>query len=98
MVLTLAVGVIFAVGTAMAVPPGKNVTFEGGTMGKVVFDGKIHSAAGNKCNSCHPKVFKMKRGSVKITAPHKPGEFCGTCHKGEPAFAQEGNCARCHTK
>jgi hypothetical protein len=37
---------------------------------------------------------------VKITGPHKPGEFCGVCHNGEVAFLQTDgkNCARCHKK
>lgn len=95
--LTLIVAVAF-VGSAFAVPPGKTVDYAGGAQGKVVFDGKTHADKGNKCNDCHTKVFQMKKGSAKITAPHKSGEFCGSCHDGKKAFAQEGNCDKCHKK
>ncbi len=100
--LTVAIAVVF-VGSAMAVPPGKTAEFAGGKQGKVVFDGKTHADKGLKCNDCHTKIFPMKKpgaeGSAKITAPHKPGEFCGTCHDGKKAFAQtEENCGKCHKK
>jgi len=94
----LIIGCALIAGTVAAAPPGKTVEFDGGAMGKVVFDGKTHADAGKKCNNCHPKLFKMKKGSTKITAPHKPGEFCGTCHDGKTAFAQQGNCQKCHKK
>jgi c(7)-type cytochrome triheme protein len=88
------------IGSALAVPPGKTVEYAGGAMGKVVFDGKIHADKGKKCNDCHTKIFPMKKGQVKITGPHKPGEFCGNCHNGEIAFLQSDmkNCKRCHKK
>lgn len=95
---TLLLAIAF-IGTAFAVPAGKTVDFAGGKMGKVTFDGKKHADAGQKCNDCHPKVFKMKKGSIKITmAEHKSGIACGTCHDGSKAFAQQGNCAKCHVK
>ena len=41
----------------------------------------------------------MKKGTAKITkADHVPGKFCGKCHDGKKAFAQEGNCDKCHKK
>jgi hypothetical protein len=40
----------------------------------------------------------MKKGQVKIKAPHKPGEACFTCHDGNVAFDAQGNCAKCHKK
>ncbi|UCG77637.1 MAG: hypothetical protein JSV21_08645 [Nitrospirota bacterium] len=95
---TLLLAIAF-IGTAFAVPAGKTVDYAGGKMGKVAFDGKKHADAGAKCNDCHPKVFKMKKGSMKITmAEHKAGIACGTCHDGSKAFAQQGNCAKCHVK
>jgi len=94
-ILTLVMIAAFAV-SAMAVPPGKTVEFAGGAEGKVTFDGKVHSV--KKCNDCHPKVFQMKKGSSKITAPHEAGKFCATCHDGTTAWAIEGNCAKCHVK
>ena len=97
LVLVLIAAVAF-VGTAMAVPPGKTIDYAGGAMGKVVFDGKSHSDAGNKCGDCHTKIFQMKKGATKIGAPHKPGELCGVCHDGSKAFNQQGNCMKCHKK
>jgi c(7)-type cytochrome triheme protein len=67
-------------------------------MGKVTFDGKTHADAGNKCNDCHTKIFKMKKGNFKMKAPHTPGEFCGACHDGKAAFDQKGSCQKCHKK
>ncbi|RJQ18074.1 MAG: cytochrome C [Nitrospiraceae bacterium] len=99
-ILAVLIAVVFVVGAAMAVPGGKTVEFAGGDQGKVTFDGKTHADKGNKCNDCHPKIFQMKKGSVKITkADHVPGKFCGTCHDGTKAFAQdEANCTKCHKK
>lgn len=94
-VLLVAVAMI---GTAVAVPSGKTVEFEGGKLGKVVFDGKVHADAGNKCNNCHTAIFPMKKGGVKITmADINAGKFCGTCHNGEKAF-KATECAKCHKK
>lgn len=83
-------------GSVMAAPKGKTVEFKGGAQGKVVFDGKVHAV--NKCTDCHPKIFKMKKGSTKVTAPHKPGKFCATCHDGKKAFSFKDNCGKCHKK
>ncbi len=95
--VTILVLVAF-IGTAFAVPPGKTRDYDGGPMGKIVFDGKKHADAGMKCMDCHPKVFQMKAGGTKVTAPHKSGEFCFTCHDGSKAFNFAGSCAKCHTK
>jgi c(7)-type cytochrome triheme protein len=99
-VLTLIIAVMF-VGSAMAVPPGKTVEFDKSPNGKVVFDGKVHADKGLKCNDCHTKIFKMKKGSDKITmADMNAGKNCGTCHNGEKAFksSDAANCAKCHKK
>lgn len=86
------------IGTAFAVPAGKTVDFEGGGAGKVVFDGKTHADAGNKCNDCHTAIFPMKKGATKITmADINAGKSCGTCHNGEKAF-KATECAKCHKK
>ncbi len=86
------------VAAALAVPPGKNVTFKGGGMGKVVFSGTVHAKAG-KCATCHPKLFKQKIGGDKITMKAiYAGQFCGACHNGKKAFAAKANCAKCHKK
>ncbi len=94
--MIVVVTLVFAV-PVLAVGPGKTVEFAGGPDGKVTFSGDTHKV--NKCNECHPAIFKMKKGSVKITkADHVAGKFCGTCHDGKKAFAQEGNCGKCHKK
>jgi c(7)-type cytochrome triheme protein len=88
-------------GTATATPPGKNLDYAGGGMGKVVFDGKVHADKGLKCNDCHTKVFKMKKGSDKLTmAAMKEGKQCGTCHNGTKAFKTDdpAKCTTCHKK
>lgn len=93
-----AVMVLMLAASAFAVGPGKTVEFDGKGAGKVIFDGKSH--AGAKCAECHPKIFKMKKGTSKITmAEHVPGKMCGVCHDGTKAFDQgQANCAKCHKK
>lgn len=95
--LVTILAVLAFVGTAMAVAPGKTVEFEGGALGKVVFDGKAHADAGNKCMDCHPKVFQMKSGSTEIKAPHENGVACFTCHTGEEGKPSK-TCTNCHKK
>ncbi len=87
-------------GSALAIQPGKTVTWET-PMGKVVFDGKAHADAKLKCLDCHSKIFKMKKGSAKFKmADINAGKFCGTCHNGKKAFAanDKDNCGICHSK
>jgi c(7)-type cytochrome triheme protein len=76
--------------------------------GVVTFGHEKHVAAGNKCTSCHVKVFKMKKGqSGELTmAKMKAGEQCGTCHNGKTAVEgktvftvdDKANCEKCHKK
>ena len=89
------------VGGAMAVPSGKTLEFEAKGAGKVIFDGKIHADKGNKCDACHTKIFKMKKGTAKITmAEINAGKLCGECHNGKAAFkaSDAANCSKCHKK
>lgn len=100
MVVAILVAVVF-VGSAMAVPPGKSVEWDGKGNGKVVFDGKAHADKGLKCNDCHTKIFQMKKGTAKITmADLNAKKLCGECHNGTKAFAtsDKANCAKCHKK
>jgi c(7)-type cytochrome triheme protein len=92
---------LLVVGTAAAVMPGQKIEYAGGGLGKVTFDGKTHADKGLKCDSCHTKVFQMKKGATKITmAAMNKGENCGTCHNGGKAFksSDPANCAKCHKK
>jgi c(7)-type cytochrome triheme protein len=89
-----AVVVVVLAASAFAVGPGKTVEFAKG--GKVIFDGKSHSAA--KCNECHPAIFKMKKSGETMTMKDmEAGKFCGSCHNGTKAFAVK-DCAKCHKK
>ncbi|MCX8027209.1 MAG: hypothetical protein N3A62_05065 [Thermodesulfovibrionales bacterium] len=98
LLLVCAVSLGFFVVSAMAVPAGKNVEYQGGALGKVVFDGKIHADKGMKCNDCHTSIFSMKK-EVKITMEdHKADKFCFKCHNGSKAFKAEESCTRCHKK
>ena len=103
--LTLAISIAL-VGTALAVPPGKNFEFPsskdkaGKDVAKVAFDGKVHADKGNKCPDCHTKIWKMKKAdNPKMTmAEMNDGKFCGTCHNGTKAFStkDDKSCGKCH--
>ncbi|MCW8860593.1 MAG: cytochrome C [Deltaproteobacteria bacterium] len=101
-ILVLLTVLIFSVvAIAVAVPPGKTLTFEKGPLGPVEFSGTIHKDAGVSCKECHNKdVFpKMKKGTVEITmAKIYAGELCGKCHNGTRAFEAKKSCNRCHVK
>ncbi len=102
-ILTAVVALLIAVafvGSAVAVPPGKTVEYDGKGNGKVIFDGKVHADKGLKCNDCHTKIFQMKKGTAKITKDDHAKKYCGECHNGTKSFsmADEGNCAKCHKK
>lgn len=100
-ILFALIALIMIGGSALAVPPGKNIEFKDGDLGKVVFDGKLHFDKGLKCNDCHTKVFQMKTGTAKITMEEiNQGKLCGVCHNGEKSFkaSDPANCAKCHKK
>lgn len=100
-VLFVMLATVAFIGAAVAVPPGKTIEFAGGPMGKVTFDGKLHADKGLKCDSCHTKVFQMKKSTAKITmAAMNKGENCGTCHNGTKSFksSDPAKCTTCHKK
>ena len=70
--------------------------------GKVVFSHEIHTEKqAMKCNTCHPAIFKMKKGGDAINmAAINDGKFCGTCHNGDKSFSAKdpANCGKCHQK
>lgn len=53
------------------------------------------------CRVCHLELdFAFVRNATEITtAANREGAYCGACHDGRTAFAyaDEANCARCHT-
>ena len=96
--MAAAVLVLLAAGNVFAISQGKSVEWQT-PMGKVTFKGDDHAGKGLKCSECHPKIFKMKKGSAKFTMTDiNDGKFCGTCHNGTKAFAPKDNCAKCHVK
>ena len=83
----------------LAVPAGKTITWEGGGQGQVTFEGDEHAEKGYKCDSCHPSLFQMKKGSAKIIlVSHTNGQYCGACHNGKTAFSTDNpkKCHECH--
>jgi len=99
--LILLVTSLFLAAPAGAVAPGLMLEFSNSPMGKVLFDGAVHQAAGFSCQDCHNDWLfpKMKQGNTTITmAEIDAGRLCGACHNGVQAFAPEGNCERCHIK
>ncbi|MCL4491540.1 MAG: hypothetical protein M1510_06500, partial [Nitrospirae bacterium] len=98
-VMIVLVAALFA-GSALAVPSGKTLEWSSAN-GKVVFEGKVHADKGLKCNDCHTKIFKMKKGSSEMHMKDiNAGKFCGECHNGTRAFktSEAKNCVRCHKK
>jgi c(7)-type cytochrome triheme protein len=88
------------VANALAVQSGKTLDWDS-PKGKVTFEGKAHADKGLKCNDCHTKIFKMKKGSATMKmADLNEGKFCGECHNGTKAFKTNdaANCAKCHKK
>lgn len=69
---------------------------------KATFEHKAHTMeAGIECSSCHDAVFSMQRGTAVNTKKFTmkamaEGQFCGTCHDGDTAFATDTNCMACH--
>lgn len=69
---------------------------------KASFTHKVHTMdAGIECSSCHDEIFSMQRGvaiqSKKFTMKAMAeGQFCGSCHDGDTAFATDTNCMACH--
>ncbi len=68
----------------------------------VVFSHETHvNTSKLKCNECHSKIWKTKKGALKMTKEaHKEPKECGVCHDGKKAFSQttEADCAKCHKK
>ncbi len=97
--ITAAVVLYAGIGTVYAVPSGKTISFAGKGAGDVVFDGRNHADRGAKCATCHPGLFKMKKGASPMTMRDmESGRSCGSCHNGRQAFAvnESSNCAKCH--
>lgn len=84
-------------GISHAVFPGKQIVFEGGGYGKVIFNGLSHRGRQKGCADCHPDVFPMSRATKITMNDINAGKFCGHCHNGKDAFSPQ-ECEKCHLK
>lgn len=95
---------VAAVATAATAPKevildSKIESMQKAGVGPVVYPHTLHDKL-FKCNECHPKVFKEKKGANDISMKkNMEGNFCGApnCHNSPKAFPLY-NCAKCHTK
>lgn len=84
---------------ARGMPPPITFPSDPNSPGKVTFDHARHLARGLKCIDCHPKLFPMKIGAVKLSMDSMgEGKQCGACHNGKKAFGvMDGDqCMTCH--
>lgn len=64
--------------------------------GDVVFSHEAHTGMFG-CDSCHPDLFKAKRGGNKASMEEmESGQSCGACHDGGTAFGVAEDCESCH--
>lgn len=76
----------------------RDVVFDTGNAGRVVFNHGRHLAQKgmvNNCRACHDALFDLKKKKHYSMADMEKGKSCGVCHDGRKAFALSG-CARCH--
>jgi len=65
-------------------------------VGPVIFPHTLHEKY-DKCATCHPKLFKKKKGANMINmGANMQGEYCGACHNGMMAYPMF-HCDKCHT-
>ena len=80
---------------------GGDIKYESKEKGTVLFSHETHmKVPDTKCNSCHTKVFKMKKEMKLTKANHSENTYCASCHDGKKAFGltAEADCAKCHKK
>lgn len=83
---------------------GGDIIFSGTkSLAPVLFSHQKHKDAGNRCNDCHPAIFKKEKGSTDAgnaltMKALKKGQYCGTCHDGSKAFSVNKTCTKCHVK
>jgi c(7)-type cytochrome triheme protein len=73
----------------------KEIKYPSKTMSAVSFGHELHTAM-FKCDDCHTKLFKYKKGGsgMKMDDLYQ-GKFCAACHNGQSAFSTT-DCQRCH--
>jgi c(7)-type cytochrome triheme protein len=74
-----------------------DILFKDEDAGNVNFPHTTHIEILDGCDSCHPDLFKAKRGANKATmADMESGKSCGACHDGSGAFSVAEDCESCH--
>ncbi len=69
---------------------------------KATFDHKSHTMdMGLECADCHDELFSMEAGTAADSGNFTmkamaDGQFCGSCHDGDTAFATDTDCMACH--
>lgn len=73
----------------------KDLLYKVEGIGNVVFSHKFHTTVFS-CDSCHPKLFGMKKtqGKMKMDDMYQ-GKTCGGCHNGNMATSVT-ECGKCH--
>jgi c(7)-type cytochrome triheme protein len=107
--LLLACALAVSADAQVKIPP--DFAFEAGkeSPGAVSFSHAKHKEAGvDKCQACHTKIFKMKKGQSGplVMEKMKAGEQCGSCHNAKTKVADrvvfgvedKANCEKCHRK
>jgi c(7)-type cytochrome triheme protein len=72
--------------------------------GDFMFSHRVHvEDMGLDCDSCHPDLFKQKRGAAEAAGDYtmkslEEGKYCGACHDGDTAFGVKDpeTCITCH--
>jgi len=78
----------------------KDVKYDGGTAGAVLFGHAYHKGKDLKCTDCHTKIFSRKKEAKITKAEHNGDKLCAACHDGKKTFGMkaEADCAKCHKK
>ena len=80
---------------ASAQGPTQAITLGSGNTA-VTFNHSTHTSMA--CGDCHTRLFKMKKGTTKITlSDHSSDRYCYSCHNGQRAFSSQ-DCNKCHAK
>ena len=75
--------------------PQEPITYTMPGFAPVDFNHRFHGAVFS-CDTCHPEPWEMQAHATKMTMNQMyQGQFCGTCHNGQAAFAATA-CVQCH--
>ncbi|HET8578879.1 MAG TPA: c(7)-type cytochrome triheme domain-containing protein [Methylomirabilota bacterium] len=95
-------------GAQPKIPPDFSFTPQKDSPGAVTFSHEKHKEKVEKCQGCHTKVFKMKKGQTGTLSMQemRAGQQCGACHNGKTEMAgkvvfsveEKANCEKCHKK